>query len=728
MNQLPTRRRALRALPIAALLLAGGCRRDAVFPKAPVVLISIDTLRSDRLPAYGATTIRTPAIDALRADGILYQRAYSQIPLTLPSHVTILTGLLPGHHGVRDNVGYALDTAGPAWLPRILHQRGYATGGFVSSYVLRGETGLAQVFDAYDSTIELRTEEALGNSQRPGGETAEKALAWLDSVPGAHDTAPFFLFLHLYEPHSPYAPPEPYRSEAPTGYDGEIVTADAIVGHVLDELKRRGVYDRALIVLLSDHGEGLGDHGEREHGVLLYREALQVPLIVKLPGGRNAGGTVDKGVGLVDVAPSILRWLAVPSAPGDGLALPLADESAPVERDLLAETYYPRLHFGWSALNSLIRGERHFIEAPHPELYALDTDPAERTNLVETDRRSANTLRAALAPRIVEPAAPAAVPAETAAALASLGYLQGATAARGTADPKDRIASLTLYDDALKLLTQGQPGEAIVALQRVLAENPDMVDAWDTLGRTLLAQGRASDAKQAYEAGLKAAGGRSSNVALGLADALLVLGDSAAATALAQSVVELAPSSAHAVLRQIALQRGDLETAEREARAAAAARGARVGPLVALAEVLAARGKAAEALPLVEQAEREALALHSKTADGLRTLRATLTARLGRVDEAERLFLDELAAAPARLKTYSQLAGFYVAHGRSADAVSTLQRMTEANPTPEAYAEAVRALTVLGAPGDAEALLRYARSRFPGAPALADPRPSRGPS
>src|SRR6202521_757107 len=284
---------ATTVLLFAMSLVAAGCGRApggasaaGTWKDAPIVLISIDTLRSDHLPAYGYRRVETPAIDALRRDAVLFTRAYSHVPLTLPSHCSILSGRLPGDHGVRDNVGYHFDAATHQSLPMVLKQAGYATGGAVSAYVLRVETGISRGFDFWDSQVAMQFSAGLAQSRRPGQETARLALDWLHGVAGR----PFFLFLHLYEPHSPYTPPEPFASRyKDSPYDGEIANADAVVGGVLAELRRLGVYERAVGVLLSDHGEGLGEHGEAENGMLLYRTTLQVPLLLKLPGARRGG-------------------------------------------------------------------------------------------------------------------------------------------------------------------------------------------------------------------------------------------------------------------------------------------------------------------------------------------------------------------------------------------------------------------------------------------------------
>ncbi|HYM60177.1 MAG TPA: sulfatase, partial [Thermoanaerobaculia bacterium] len=273
--------RRLAILIAVVALLATSCRRGEVSTsgkRAPVILISIDTLRADHLPLFGYKDVETPNIDALRRDGILFTNAFCHVPLTLPSHVTVLTGLLPPDNKVRNNIGYKLDPAVPT-LPGILKASGYATGASVSAYVLRGSTGLGPSFDFYDDAIASKPGTPVGSLQRSGKASEEIAARWI----GENDSKPFFFFLHLFEPHSPYTPPEPFRSRFRLPYDGEIATADAIVGDLLDFLRKRGLYDKAIIVLMSDHGEGLYEHGEPEHGIFLYREAIHVPLIVKLP-------------------------------------------------------------------------------------------------------------------------------------------------------------------------------------------------------------------------------------------------------------------------------------------------------------------------------------------------------------------------------------------------------------------------------------------------------------
>ncbi|HEY3057113.1 MAG TPA: sulfatase, partial [Thermoanaerobaculia bacterium] len=293
-----TRLRA--ALAAVLLLTATGCAREVAhsvkagtYRNAPVILISIDTLRADHLPAWGYRAGSTPNLDRLARQSVLFRNAYSHCPLTLPSHVSVISGLLPPRHGVRDNIGFRFESRDRNTLPEVLRRNGYRAGAAVSSYVLRGETGLRALFDDYDDDIEFRPGSVLAELERPGAETAAIAERWVDE----NRTRPFFYFLHIYEPHAPYNAPAPFRWSAPTAYDAEIAYADSIVGGFLDHLRERGLFDRAIIIVIGDHGEGLGDHGESTHGLLLYREALHVPLIVKLPHDDGGGTTVGSPVG-----------------------------------------------------------------------------------------------------------------------------------------------------------------------------------------------------------------------------------------------------------------------------------------------------------------------------------------------------------------------------------------------------------------------------------------------
>ncbi|HXO22102.1 MAG TPA: sulfatase-like hydrolase/transferase [Thermoanaerobaculia bacterium] len=710
------RKRALLLFVLCLFPLAG-CRRGGAggggaYPGAPIVIISIDTLRSDHLPAYGYRGVETPAIDALRRDAILYERAYSHIPLTLPSHASILTGLLPAEHGVRDNVGYVLHADKVPHLPRSLKGAGYATGAAVSAYVLRPETGMAADFDFYEGSIDVKASESLGRSQRPGRETTALAEKWMHSVDGK----PFFLLLHLYEPHTPYEPPEPFLSRYRNPYDGEIAAADAIVGDFLADLKSRGTYDKAIVVLLSDHGEGLLEHGEQEHGILLYREALQVPLLLKLPSSRRAGESVAAPAQLIDIFPTLvsLVGLEVPKALKGASLLDLEKEPARPPRAIYSETYYPRLHLGWSELTSLIQDRFHYIQAPDPELYDLPRDPGERTNALPAERRAYAALRDRLKAFLTPLAAPSAVDDETAQKLASLGYLGASVKASGPLpDPKSRISTLKDFGLALHAYQEQKFAEAVPVFERLVAANPQMVDAWEYLGQALQALGRRDEALAALEKAMTTSGGVS-HVALATASLLIEMNRLDEAKKHAELGLATSPASAHSLLAQIAIARKDPDEAERQAKAALAARGSRIGPLLTMAQVQRERGQLAEALATTQQAVDELGRMEGrKRFAGLFFVRGDVLGRLGRTPEAEQCFLREIADFPADTKSYSRLAVLYASEGRPDEAIATLQRLIASTGSPAAYAEAVKTLRVLGDPAQAKDLLRHALALHP---------------
>jgi choline-sulfatase len=720
MNALKIR---LRLLPALALLSLVACSRSgggtADVPKGtPVILISIDTLRADHLPAYGYKGVETPALDALRRDGVLYERAYSTTPLTFPSHTTLLTGVLPAVHGVRDNVGYKLDPGKVErgelpYLPEILKKAGYATGGAVSAYVLQGKTGLATGFDFYEDGIEFRTGTGLGGLQRPGGETLRLSRDWLTSV----KDRPFFFFFHIYEPHTPYAPPEPYASRYPLKYDGEIATADHIVGDLIAELKSLGVYDKALVVLLSDHGEGLNDHGEEEHGVLLYNEAIHVPLILKLPKSQQAGGTTARPVQLLDVAPTVLGLLGlkVPK-PMPGLSL-LAQNVPP--RRIYSETFYPRLHFGWSELFSLVDEKDHYIEGPDPELYDRRKDPREKTNVLKDERRVYGAMRQDLAAFDRRLAPPSAVDDETREAMKALGYIGSGGGAEGGGplpDPKSKIGSLGDLREGFRLTAAKQFPEAAAAFRKVIAENPKMVDAWEFLARALQRMGKSDEALAAYQQALKVSNG-SPQIAVAAASLYFDLGRLDEAETHAKMALGTHASFAHGLLAQIALQRNDLGAAEREARAAMDEKSLRLGPMITLAEVLHARKDDAGALELTRKAAEVYNQREAKDPElirGLALIQGKLLADQGDAEGAERAFKTEIGLFPDSIRAYSNLAILYALTGRNPEVSAALQTMVEKNPSPPAYVEAVKTLRILNDANSATKLLRYAQGRFPG--------------
>jgi arylsulfatase A-like enzyme len=409
-------------------------------PPANVLIVTLDTTRADRLSAYGFQSASMPAIDRLAREGIVFQQTTTVAPLTLTAHCSLLTGLYPPHHGVRDNADRPLDAA-HLTLAEILHGRGFHTAAFVGAAVLAADRGLARGFDVYRDTTASGAD-AQRTIRRPGNEVVDDALRWLNG----RDESPFFLWVHLYDAHAPYRPPEPFRSQYSTDpYEGNLVFLDSQVGRLIQALEAHHQLKRTLIVLAGDHGESLGDHGELEHGIFLYESVLHVPLIMRVPG--IAPRPFAAITSLVDVMPTVLAFLRLRPIPVDGLDLTSAirGATAPVERSVYSESLFPQ-RYGWSALRALRDGQSKFIDAPRPELYDLDTDPFEEHNLYATGSATATTIARRLdnlyargleaSDGHMDP-----VPADLKERLAALGYLGAEAHSDPPAgrDPKDYI-------------------------------------------------------------------------------------------------------------------------------------------------------------------------------------------------------------------------------------------------------------------------------------------------
>jgi len=714
--------RRLAALVLACLAVAlgggAGCRRgDGLVSRGtPVVLISIDTLRADHLPAYGYAALQTPNLDALRADAVLFQNAYSQVPLTLPSHTTIFTGLYPPQNGVRDNLGYALGP-GPATLAGFLKANGYATGGAVSSIVLSHATGVSRGFDFYDDNIEpARATQSISRVQRSGDDTQALLSEWVSG----HNAGPFFAFLHLFEPHTPYEPPEPFRSRYPLLYDGEIARADEIVGHFVRFLKERDVYDRALVILLSDHGEGLNDHGEDEHGVLLYREEIHVPLMVKFPQGKRHGETVAAPVALVDVFPTIAE--AVGLAPPANLSgasllrtLAAGAPSAPARR-IYSETLYPRLHLGWSDLASLVDDRNHYIQSPHAELYDVVADPGEKNDLAGGLPPAFRSMRAELErmPRPLQ--APGSSDPEQIKKLAALGYISASTADLGKGDlpaPRDRIGAVSQLKAGFGAMHAGRYAEAVAVFDKLLKAEPGMTDVWQMYGESLIKLGQDEKALAALQEAARLSP-RNPQVLMALSDYYLEVGNYAEARRHAEAAGQVGSTDPHQNLARIALAEGNLDAAEKEARAAIEKYPTLRIPHLILGRVYHDRHDYQGALVELDVAARPK-AGEPTMLQNLNYLRGDSLARLGREKEAEQALLQEIQDFPSGTPARTALAMLYASEGREADARRALADLVHDVNSPEAYFAAIRTYEILGDPRAASELRVAQRRLFPNA-------------
>lgn len=485
-----------RRLLLAWVLLTAISGRPALGQSPPgdrrpnFLLITIDTLRADRLGSYGYSKAETPVLDRLAREAVQFENAFTPVPLTLPAHASILTGTYPSYHGIRDNSGFVLSPE-QRTLAEMLKASGYTTAAFVGAFVLDSRFGLDQGFDHYYDDFDLTQFENVspGYIQRTGDVVVKRALDWLKQA----SDAPFFVWLHLYDPHDPYTPPQPYASRHPgRAYDGEIAFTDANIGHAFDWLKKAGVYDNTLIVVVGDHGESLGEHGEDKHGFFIYNSVLRVPLLIRLPAGENGGKKITQNVSTIDLFVTVAQILRLDrsvqsTVQGAGLLSLILGKGEGYRRDLYAETYYPRLQFGWSELRAIIAGPHKYILAPKPELYDWTRDPGEAQNLFEANQSLGNRLRENLKnmrARIEQAAtakqSEARLDAETVEKLRSLGYVAVSMGNAGTddfqalPDPKDQVGTYREIVDLFELSSRGRYEAVIPRYRELLRKQPGL--------------------------------------------------------------------------------------------------------------------------------------------------------------------------------------------------------------------------------------------------------------
>jgi len=462
-----------------ALVFAGlaGAQSPA---RTPVILISIDTLRADHLGTYGYRKIQTPEIDSFASHGTVFDAIESQIPLTLPSHTVLFTSRYPFQSGIEENDETV--PPGAVTLASVLHANGYKTAAFVGSVLMDSSRGLDQGFDFYDSPFHA----AAGASGNPYAENVRRDGAWVLRAArqwlGENHNQQVFVFVHLFDLHAPYSQAASAGGLPNTaGYDAEIAYVDRLLGGFRQGLEQGGWWDRSLVILLSDHGESLGDHGESSHGYFVYQSTLRVPLLVHWPANVTGfAARCEQPAGLIDVAPTILDFLKLPKPRTfEGASLLAAARGARDDgRAVYSESMYPRDAFGWAPLRGIRGGALQYIDAPEPELYDLERDPGELHNVIGENASQARTMRSRLGTLLAQ--RPAKAPAvstdaspETRRALETLGYLgRGSKTAGPRADPKDRLAEYNLYEQALAAMYSGKPQGAIADFRRVLAHDP----------------------------------------------------------------------------------------------------------------------------------------------------------------------------------------------------------------------------------------------------------------
>ncbi len=478
-----------------------------------VLLITLDTTRADRLGCYGHEAAETPTMDGLAESGVRFEHAFCQVPLTLPSHTSLLTGLCPPRNGVRINTAAGL--AGEVeTMAEVFKRHGYRTGAFIGAAVLDSAFGLSRGFDVYDDDIPRDADARSLETERRADRVCAVALAWLKERPGET----FFAWVHLFDPHFPYAAPRGFADKFADPYDGEIAFVDAEIGELIGWLDGAGLRERTMIVLVGDHGEGLDEHEETTHGFFVYNTTMKVPLILSCPGLIHTPRTVDSPVGVVDLFPTVvdlMGWEVPEDLDGRSLASACRTGEAPA-LPVYGESEYPRLGFGWASLRSLTTDRWKYIDAPRPELYDWRADPGELSNLADKHPDIAKRIRGDLAELASEmeakrhAAAPVMLDSETLERLAALGYVAGASQAdeldarADRRDPKDMRQVFAGFTFALSLMADHDYEQAASVAERLVRKSPESSEMQDMLGRAYLELGRFAEAQGAFEASLAA--------------------------------------------------------------------------------------------------------------------------------------------------------------------------------------------------------------------------------
>ncbi|MCL4821038.1 MAG: sulfatase-like hydrolase/transferase [Vicinamibacteria bacterium] len=682
-NPAPGRRRAALAIGLVAVLAAAWAwwtqrppadeaaaralllRRTPAPSELNVVVVTLDTLRADHLGCYGHPEVQTPHIDALAEQGVLFEQATATVPLTFPSHSSMFTGQIPPTHGVRDNGGFFLEPD-KVTLAERLKEAGWTTGAFVAAWVLENRWGLAQGFDHYSDRFDLSKYKvvSLGTVQKRGDEVMDDALRWIEQ----NRQRKFFAWIHLYDPHTPWDPPEPYKSRYPgQAYAGEVAYTDAVVGRLTAYLKEKGLDRNTVIVLTADHGESLGEHGESTHAFFVYDATTHVPFIVKTPWGDR--GRAKTQVSGVDLMPTVLDLVGLPPQPGiegRSVARAVLHPEAELGHVAYSETYFPRYHFGWQHLRALRDGREKYIDAPEPEFYDVLADPKESKNLYKSMSARAERLRLALeklagAGRDATPERQQMDP-DTLQRLAALGYVGNAVDVDPTAvlpDPKGKIGLFTRMGAAKALASAEKHDEAIEQMRAVLAEDPAIIDGHVTLAGWLWRARRTDEAIAAFQAALALKPDH--ELALTeLAGLYRQMGRHDAAlegyrAALARDGRK--PQTWYQ-LATLYLDMGRVGEAEKTFREALVHNPKMGASYSSLGVIEFSRGRPQEAEALV----RQALELEPEVRGGRYNL-ARLLELKGRADEAERLYREEIAGNSDHGKAWFNLAQLRRARG-----------------------------------------------------------------
>jgi len=672
-----TRKRLLVAgAVLAAAALAIGLGSVLLARRAPrynIIIITLDTTRADRIGCYGHASAETPTLDALAARGRRYANAFTHVPLTLPSHATIMTGVLPPEHGLRDN-GRAKLGPGLPTLAELFAARGYRTAAFLASFVLDKRFGVDRGFEVYDDRMAPPdTADDLFGMENPANVVADRALEWL----GQQGDRPFFCWVHFFDPHEPYRAPEPYRSRHRDAYDGEIAFMDAQIKRIVDYLDQRDLRDNTLIVVAGDHGEAFGEHGEHEHGALVYDTTMRVPLIVVPPGGADGPAVVHEVAGLADIAPTVLSVAGLQrpeQMSGRDLLGRRGDEAG-----CYGESHFLLNGYGWAPLYSLTTRRWKYIDCPVPELYNLLADHSEMKNVYAAEVQAVARLKARLDARrkAMKTAHAVSVELDTRAldALKQLGYLGGTSHATRPVAPgrrKDPKAMIHVHNacskaaafiqagrhkEVIELLAPlvartpdspvlhkrlidsyaalGRPNDAIRHLEGYLAHDPNDRAMIEQLGRLLLKQDKAAEATKVLVHGLRLPRG---------------LLEPATESGASKTEIEMRLFLGTALCRQ-----GRLEQAAQQYRLVLKAAPTHALANVSLADILNLRGDYAGSLPHYDAALKHAAADPSVNEYGIRTNLGVALAKLGRLDDAAKQFERALRRRPKGAEARQEL-------------------------------------------------------------------------
>jgi arylsulfatase A-like enzyme/Flp pilus assembly protein TadD len=651
------------------------------------ILVTVDTLRVDRIATYGCPDVETPTMDLFASRGVKFTRCVAQTPLTLPSHTSIMSGTYPTFHGVRDNGGFLV----PQEIQTLAEKfkgRGFETGAFVASYVLDSKWGLDQGFDHYFDRFDLSKYKtiSLGNIQRPADEVLDQALSWMQS----RQEKRTFAWIHLYDPHTPYDPPSPFKEQyGRRPYLGEVAFTDSQLARLWQYLEDNDLVDKTVLIFTSDHGESLGEHKESSHGFFIYQEGVHVPLIFVTPEEKFQGLVHSDVVGLVDIMPTMLDMagIDIPSEVQGNSLLPAFSGKSLPESFSYSETFYPRFHYGWSELTSIQEGRYKLIIAPELELYDLTTDPEEQTNLVENLPQETRRL-VSLAERFIEETGRDAykldyrhMDEDARQKLAALGYIGSFTdtsslQGRRLGDPKEKIVIFNRLSEAREMGLGGEYQKGIAIVDEIIADDPDVIDAYFTKGNLFF---KAGDFDQSLEAFFQALEKKPDDAftIINIANSYVMKGDFNEAEKFLLSIKDTIPpdSQINLILGNINYAQKEYDQAEEYFRECVRLNESSASAYSALGGIYVIKGSLDEAERNLRKAEEFNPQLRN-----LHFNFAQLYEEKGDIAAAEQAYLEEMVNVPHNFRASYNLARLYRLQGNTAKEEEYLNITTESNP------------------------------------------------